>query len=320
MDGSSSPRGQIDFIASRPHYADHLVPVWWALPEEVRGVFYAPSNLHEYLGRYRILAKLGYDPGSVLVAAGFRDIRGTRHRHTALMEHGVGQTYGNPSPSYADGEGRTKATLILAPNERVASFAPKKSVVIGTPFMDEFFLRPPTRRLEDPVAFAFHWRCSVENEAGTAFDEYKSAVEDVAFSGLKIVGHGHPKMMKELTPFYRDRDIPVWQHFSHVMQRARLLVCDNSSVIYYFAALGKPVILLNASWWRRDVEWGLRFWDQADVGLQVDQPSDLLHVILRGLEDNHDVRSRREEISREVVPIQDGTATRRAVEAILGLL
>ena len=57
--------------------------------------------------------------------------------------------------------------------------------------------------------------------------------------------------------------------FDEVMERSTLYICDNSSTLYEFASTGRPVVVLNAPWFRRDIEHGLRFWEHADVGVSV---------------------------------------------------
>jgi hypothetical protein len=44
------------------------------------------------------------------------------------------------------------------------------------------------------------------------------------------------------------------------------------------AALGIPVVVVNASWYRRDIDHGLRFWEYSDIGPNVDHPADLAEV------------------------------------------
>jgi glycosyltransferase involved in cell wall biosynthesis len=86
-------------------------------------------------------------------------------------------------------------------------------------------------------------------------------------------------MIDRLEQTYRQCGIEVVRSFDEVCRRADVYACDNSSSIYEFASTGRPVVLLNAPWFRRDVEHGLRFWAAAGIGRQVDEPEDLAEAI-----------------------------------------
>jgi UDP-N-acetylglucosamine:LPS N-acetylglucosamine transferase len=89
-------------------------------------------------------------------------------------------------------------------------------------------------------------------------------------------------------------------------------VCDNSSTIYEFAATGRPVVVLNGPHYRRDVHHGLRFWDAADVGIQVDHPRDLPDAIEEALRDPEPRRRAREAALGIVYAHRTGAAQRAA--------
>jgi hypothetical protein len=108
-----------------------------------------------------------------------------------------------------------------------------------------------------------------------------------------VIGHGHPRR-SELASRYRRAGIEHVASFSEVCRRASIYVADNTSTLFEFAATGRPVVVLNARRYRRDVRHGLRFWDAAGVGPNVDRPRDLPDVVARALEDPPEFREKRE--------------------------
>ena len=107
------------------------------------------------------------------------------------------------------------------------------------------------------------------------------------------------------------------RRFEDVVRRADLYIADNTSTLFEFAALDRPVIVLNAPWYRRGVEHGLRFWEFADVGVQVDDPESLVDAIGRALEDRDG--SRRRSIVRALYA-NLGDATARAADELATFL
>jgi CDP-glycerol glycerophosphotransferase (TagB/SpsB family) len=81
--------------------------------------------------------------------------------------------------------------------------------------------------------------------------------------------------------------IEVVQEFDEVCRRADLLVADNTSVIYEFAATGRPVVLLDPPWYDRNVGHGLRFWTASHVGLHVTDPRTLTDMVTEALSARH---------------------------------
>src|SRR5688500_1857567 len=89
----------LDGAASESHYLAHMLPVWLALPRDVRRHLYVPRAL----AQRALAAGVGGDevrtdrpaPRSTvpLLAASFKDLRAGRSRPVILMEHGVGQSY-----------------------------------------------------------------------------------------------------------------------------------------------------------------------------------------------------------------------------------
>jgi CDP-glycerol glycerophosphotransferase (TagB/SpsB family) len=108
---------------------------------------------------------------------------------------------------------------------------------------------------------------------------------------------------------YRRAGINVVRDFADVCRQADLYITDNSSSLYEFAATGRPVVVLNAPWYRRDVHHGLRFWD-AIPGPQVDHSRDLVPTVLKALET--DTTDLRESALAKVYAYRSGAAERAA--------
>jgi hypothetical protein len=314
----------IDFLATRPHYADHLRPVWAAIPVEHRGVLSDQATV-------------GDGP---LVVASSTDLAWALRcrRPVVLMEHGAGQSYSNRHSSYAGGRGRDGVAMFLVPSGAVADRNRQKypripNVVVGSPRVDAllgvsgFSTEPAGVKTGNPgcrtVAVSFHWRCTVAPEAGSAIDDFFPEMLATAWQlrreGVDLIGHAHPRIADEAEAMFRAAGIEFIPTFDEVVARADLYAVDNSSTLFEFAALDRPVVVLNARAYRRNVHHGLRFWSEADVGLHA-EPGELAATILAALADPPDVaRSRRAAVSR-VYAVLDGTSAARAADAIMSLL
>lgn len=137
----------LDGYASAAHYAAHLVPIWDALPAEVRGAFYAPrasdpwgEPLPPRWPRDRI----------VLVAS-YVDALKCRPRSLVYVEHGAGQAYPGDArsarnPSYSGGDSLENVILFLCPSETVAArwrerYPAVPVAVVGCPKLDPWHRR-----------------------------------------------------------------------------------------------------------------------------------------------------------------------------------
>jgi CDP-glycerol glycerophosphotransferase (TagB/SpsB family) len=116
--------------------------------------------------------------------------------------------------------------------------------------------------------------------------------------------------------YYRQVGIQFKPEFDDIMRQADVYVCDNSSTLFEFAALERPVVVLNAPWYRRDIELGLRFWKYADIGVQVDSPDDLLDGIAEALNDNPARQARRREIIDELYPFLEHADQHAATQLV----
>ncbi len=272
---------RVDAYASEPQYREHIEPVFDALGD--------------MRGEWR---RHGSDP--VIVAA-FKDLLGVGDRPVIFMEHGAGQTYGKDHPSYAGGRGRENVVLFLCPSEHVAALNRERwpavpSVAIGCPKLDRYVDVKP----EGLVGCAFHWNANVCPEARSALSHWVGHLEGVD------IGTAHPRIARAARKVYDDAGIR-WVDADEMFRTASLLVADNTSLGWEFIALGRPVVWLNAPWYRRNVEHGLRFWDYAEV--QVDEPPELPGAIMLAERTSPDV-------GEVLYGKMDGHATARAVAAV----
>jgi len=336
----------LDFFARRRHFLDHMAPIWKALGERERGVFYVPESLADHAALRGVAVTLlegRPDDGlNVLVPNGLAPIlvsaygdmqavkRNNPQRPVLMMEHGVGLTFDHPG--YAGGTGmRRSVKLFLAPNEYIRrktekALGPVPQVVIGTPKLDQWgeggrqkaegSVRKPV------VCVSFHWDGRrVAAEAGNAWEHYKNILPVLAQDGgFELIGHGHPKLLEQIAPVYEALGIEVVWDFDEVLARADMYVNDCSSTMYEFLVTGKPVIILNAPWFRRDVKFGIRFWDYTDIGPQVERAEDLPQVISEQLAGGSEAfASSRLKAVRELYP-HLGQSAARAAGALVGFL
>ena len=314
---------------------DHLAPVWRLLPPQHRGRFLTDASLIEHARGRRVEAEAidaetlrrrslppkadpGPGPAAFVVSIGDTKIaRRLGYRRFTFMEHGAGQAYlgdhaGIRHPSYAGGADREDVELFLVPNEYSASLwrqaYPTAAVrIVGCPRLEDL----PARELGPGpvVAISFHWPAFVSPEAGTAIGHYMRVLPELA-AAFTVIGHAHPKAdwQQRVARYFRRAGIPRVEDFDEVCRRADLYVCDNSSTLFEFAATGRPVVVLNQPAYRRAVDHGGRFWDWATVGVQVDQPDELVAGVRRALEDPPEVAAERDRVLELVYPVREGPA------------
>lgn len=288
----------------------------------------------------RRAGQVGEGKSAVLVCA-YGDLAVVKHvdpwRKVAFMEHGVGIGYIG-HPGYAGGKGmRARVNLFLAPNEYIRAKTERalpgvKQVVIGTPKLDVWGTPHPSPlplgegggRLASEkavVCISFHWNGEkVSPEAGNAFAHYKSVLPALTRSKyFTLIGHAHPRAMEYFAKIYEELGVEVVRDFDEVMQRADVYVCDNSSTIYEFCVTGKPVIILNAPWFRKTLHTGIRFWEWTDIGPQVEKPETLMREIDLMLWWPESYAEKRRKMVGELYPFL-GESARRGARAIEGWL
>lgn len=339
VDASTSSSGRpIDFAASTSAYLEHLAPIWAELPTAARGRFYVSPWLVPR-ARELELDSAGFPErlprGDLVVVAGHVDLIRAPGRPVVLAEHGAGQSYSSRHSSYAGGLGRERVVLFVVPNEQAADrnrrrYPKTPNVIAGPTYLDPWHAGAKRhvsiegRRL---AVISFHWKVkeAVSREAGSALDYFARVLaparEELAGHGVELAGHGHPRpeFRTELEPIYERAGIRMIDRFETVLETADLYAVDNSSTLFEFASIGRPVVVLNSPRYRRNVRHGLRFWDEADVGLQVDDPDSLAASILVALADPPALRESREASIARVYPVRDGSSARRAAKGILAV-
>jgi hypothetical protein len=328
----------IDFLGFERQFIDHAASVWHAMAD--RGRFLVASELLEHARAKGIdaeaidvrsikaaepappKARPGDGPPAFAVSIG--DIKVGRrlgYRRFVFMEHGAGQAYigdahGARHPSYAGGTDREDVELFLVPNEYSAdlwrrAYPSARVEVVGSPRLDGLPRREPG---PGPViCVSFHWPAFVAPEADSAIGYFTDALRPLA-QRFTVIGHAHPKghWPAEMERIYRQADIPFVADFDDVCRQADVYVCDNSSTLFEFASTGRPVVVLNSPYYRKNVHHGLRFWDAADVGVQVDRSGDLNAGVELALEDRSEQQANREAALDIVYAYRSGAAERAA--------
>jgi len=314
---------KVNFYAQAVQYIDHMIPVWQALPEEYRGIFYINPDCAERAKAAHIpVVHTMPRPGLTLVAA-YDDYMQTVGP-VIWMDHGIGNTYGNDNPYYAGGPGKDRVVLFLNPhqmiqNKNAATYPKAKQVIVGTPKLDNVEPNIPMKKDKKTVCLSFHWNCEVAPETRSAFPHYESILHTLAASDdFNLIFHGHPREDKHWDEVCAKYKITRVKNLKDVFEQADVYICDNSSTIYEFAATGRPVIVLNAPWYRKGMRLGIRFWDYIP-GPQVDDPKDLYKTILKMLKDPTDWQDMRNKIVRTLYPLR-GQAAQKAADTIVSYI
>lgn len=274
-------------FASHDHYLDHLAPIAAHLPE----------------GRQAALV------------AGYGDLVDARRqgfRRFVVAQHGSGQSYSNDHPHYPGGKGHDDVGLFLVPNEHAAqrwreAYPQARVEVVGCPRLDDLPQREPG---PVTVAITFHWDLYLVPESRSAFLWFRDVLPELA-KRFRMIGTTHPRR-RGMAQVYERAGIEYVPDFAEVCRRADVLVADNTSAMFEFAATGRPVVVMDAPQYRTDVEHGLRFWDAADVGVRVGGPSDLAPAIARALELRADDVAARERALDVVYAYRSGAGQRAA--------
>lgn len=312
----------VNVFAPWPHYVEHTAPIFAALPPERRGRFMvAPRSEAAARAAGLEAGPLELAPGPLLLAGAGDEHAARRagYRRFALIEHGAGQSYGGnrhsgESSSYAGGNARDGFGLFLHPNEHAAArdrarYPGADVEVVGSPVLDTLPDREPGPG--PVVAVTFHADMTVARETAWAFPWIRIALRELA-KIRTVIGTGHPRAFDSLATWYAANGIEPVRDFRDVCRRADVLIFDNTSAGFAFAATGRPVAVLNPPYYRPDVEHGLRFWGASSVGVNVWDPSELPAAVDRALEDAEPERAAREAALAMVYAHRSGAAARAA--------
>ena len=329
---------KIDFIASEQHFSSHLLPIWKNLPLEIRGNFFINSGVRidiPYLfkkpfnNRQALIRKLHErETNNFILSAGYGEVSKLKEQEfpMILMEHGAGQKYISSHPSYSSGKGgKHNVFLFLSPNEYNAeghrqNYSDTPVEVIGCPKLDSWSNKENPQNEVPVVCISFHWDCKIVPETRSAWKHYLGAFKQLSESKeFKLIGHGHPRIYGKLRKIYDEYGIEHYQDFADVVEVADVYVCDNSSTLFEFAYLDRPVVVLNAPYYRRKVHHGLRFWEYSDIGFNCDKPEGLKDIILKAIYEDSEKISRRQEVISNVFPYK-GNATQVAVDRLANFI
>lgn len=322
--------GRIDAYASQRHYADHLAPVWLALPESIRGTFYAPPEVVRWAKRlgapYPVEASerpLSRTEASAVLVAGIGDHWRIRPVPTILLNHGAGQSYRSSkgAASYSGGPDRERVLLHLEPGALAATASAAAGhpyATVGCPRLDLLHASVSDKsfvvkhrvvaiaiRQHDPPQSCPEQRC--------AWPHYEPVMAELAAS-FDLIGHGHPRGWLRAARKWEALGVPAHIDSYDVLEEADVLVTDSSSIGWEFASLGKPVVWCNAPWYRRDVWHGGRFWAPLP-GIVVDEPAELPEAI----ETAAWCEPWWERVD-QVYAVRDGSASRLAANAVSALV
>lgn len=276
---------KIHAIASQPHYLAHIEAIHKHLPPEIQGTIWTGKVAND-----RNAA-----PEDVFMVAGFSDLIRVRDHRIIYVEHGAGQSYRDVKDGrrgYYHGDPHPERVIAyIAPRQEVADRWERPAFAAGAPICD-----PHSHETGNsaPVAtIGFHWDASlICPEAGTALEHYANDLPRIIArleeSGYGVTATVHPK--DTWAPSMWDRlDVPMLP--AHEVRRhTDLLIMDNSSLMYELCYLGRTVIALNAPWYRRNVNHGLRFWDWR--GWEVDDTETLLRLLSHDLLGDSDINVR----------------------------
>ena len=267
---------RIHAVTTQPQFWRHLRPIFEELPAELQGeVLTGPDGHHPRVRRF--------PPDDVFMVGGFGSVAACGDRRVIYVEHGAGQSYlgahSRHRESYPGGQHPPNVVGYICPNDRVAESWGRPAIAVGCPALDEIEAKAMGA---DAVVFTFHWDAPlVCQEARSARPHYLAHlhqmvawVRETSRGRAYPLGHWHPRD-RWAEGIWRNLRVLTEPDPDRALEQAALVIADNTSLLYEAAALGIPTVVLNAPWYRRDVEHGLRFWSHVP-GLMVDDAYELI--------------------------------------------
>lgn len=317
----------INFYAKEEHFKDHLQPIYQKLSDggfDVRWVLKDDRAIDDT--KWAVVAS----SGDLNKATGDKKM-------VFYAEHGAGQSYSMRHSSYAGGQGRDNVCMFLSPGPHVSAknkhyYPHIPDAEVGVPKLDDLHLAMspelPSPKPVPVVCISFHWDCNVCPETKSGFAYFKNSIDKLAEIAsnksdkydsreFELVGHCHPRARKEVKPYFEKLGIRFIEKFEDVLTEADVYVCDNSSTIFEFASIGKPVVLLNPPHYRKHVSHGLRFWTFATIGPNAKNFQTLLDGIRECIHDTRENRALRKSMIDQIYHKTDGGAAERAAIAII---
>lgn len=323
---------KFDFLARQGYLLDHLAPLWNELPEDQRGEFFVLGSRAQELaesrlkgGKVRDYLDEGPCGSNHIIVASYGDsIRAKTDpkRHVILMEHGIGLTFGKAA--YADGLGqRALCSLIPVQSQYIANkvHPDLKHIphpIIGVPKLDKWF-KPrvdPIMPKKPTIAFAFHHgdKFSRPGGIGSAWEHYVDMFPLLPLQ-YRWIFHAHPASNPRLLESLKNWGLEYVEDLETVFNQADILINDCGSSAYEFCTTGKPVILLNAPWFDKKTQYGIRFWDYANIGHQVEGPDQLESIVDRVVQNPQEHLTNRNRMMHDLMPY-GGMSTQRAIAQI----
>jgi hypothetical protein len=307
----------ISFYASMPHFDRHIRPIWRHIHPSLRGEYV----FDRYARRI--------PEHDLVVVASAGDLERIGFRRAVYVEHGAGQSYlGDPASlarhHYPGGTHPANVVGYIGPNQKVIDSWPAVAergvpgAAVGCPALDRWhgYPVPPASPIAPTIAITFHWDARVCPESRSAFTHYSeempAIVESLRRQGFHVIGHCHPRDLNRRPGWWRRIGVEFCPTPDEVFARAHMLIVDNSSIALEFASLGRPIIWLNAPWYRRTIDHGGRFWSWAPAGQMVDDPDELMAMDMIDYYVTDPYREHRERIVDEVYAFRNGTSSVRA--------